>query len=106
MIGDYFTDTVTIFNKSFDNEWNQDIQTENEIDARVDATNNIIKDINGIERTATYIIYIDSGTTINQGDGVRIEKINGESTGDIKIYPILSIHKAHGFEMSHIELTV
>lgn len=105
MIEAYFTDEIKLFSRTVDQARNA-TDVESDHACRVERTDRIVKDQDGKDRQASYLVFLSPGVAIKVGDSFIITKLNGTDTGETKKWPITSPFDANGFEASHIEVIV
>ena len=105
MINTYFTDRVTVISRTFDAA-RRSVETETQYDARVERSDVSLRNDDGEDIQAGYIIFMDPAAAIRTQDHLRIEEIDGTTTGDTRQFPVLRVFKANGFESHHLEVNV
>lgn len=105
MVNIYLTDKIDIITTTAD-KWGVITTTEqNNISARVEDTNKMIRNKDGQEVVANSFIIVDKNATIKHEDKIRLRSINGEATQySDKEFVIQKLLKAHGFEFLHWEV--
>lgn len=105
MISSYLVDSITIVHRTYDINGVPNNSETNNISARVEDYNKMIRDQNGQEVMGSMLVIIESDITISYNDFIKIEKKNGIAYElDDKEFAIKKIENAAGFSASHKEV--
>lgn len=102
----YLTDKIDILTPAYD-EWGvkTGTSTQPDVKARIEDTNQIVRDKNGQEVTAQALLLIDSSATVDYESKIKLKSRNGVDTQiPSKEFAIKKLARAHGFAASHWEV--
>lgn len=105
MIEMYLTDRINIIVQTYDQDGVMTETTQSNVKARIEDTNELVKDINGKEVVSNALILVDPKATITYESRIQMVKRNGVDTQiKDKKFAIITLEKAHGFSNSHWEV--
>lgn len=104
MISDYFNDRITIYRPMRD-EWNNETTVRLEYKARVSARSSAMTGPRGEQVVASYRILLDPSAVVMTEDRIFLGVGDAEE-GDQKTYHPISVYRARGFVIDHVEVTV
>ena len=103
----YLIDTITIIHRSYDINGVPTSSETNNVSARVEDYNRMLRNQEGNEVMGDMLIFLESNVSILYTDFIKIEKKNGVAFElDDKEFAIKRIDNTAGFSASHKEVYV